>query len=115
MRRFDHMLLLLTPPPLAATRVLSLPLDATLTSPTARFAACQAPVQRETDGVLKIHGCADGAGKPVLVVSNINEMCARLYELPTFESRGVLPQVSVRAWHRMCDSFILQLFQSMIS
>lgn len=38
-------------------------------------------------------GAMDADAKPILVVSNISEMSARLYQLPSFEPRGVLPQV----------------------
>jgi len=41
------------------------------------------------NGALKMCGCNDGAGKPVLLVS-YNDNIVRLYDLPTFSERGQL-------------------------
>jgi hypothetical protein len=41
-----------------------------------------------------MHGCADAAGKAVLMLSCAREPSIRLLELPAFTERGVLPDVS---------------------
>ncbi|CAK9199715.1 unnamed protein product [Sphagnum troendelagicum] len=51
------------------------------------------------NGALKMCGCNDGAGKPVLLVS-YNDNIVRLYDLPTFSERGQLfSREEVRALH----------------
>lgn len=44
--------------------------------------------------MLAMQGVTDAKGQPILMVSYLNEGCVRLFELPSFEKRGVLPQVS---------------------
>ena len=46
---------------------------------------------------MHMHGAVDVLGQPVLLVSYVRESCVRVFDLPNFASRGVLPQVRVRA------------------
>jgi hypothetical protein len=58
----------------------------------AHLPAC---VQPEYSGIVSMYGCADAAGKAVLMLSCAREPSIRLLELPAFTERGVLPDVSV--------------------
>jgi hypothetical protein len=51
-------------------------------------------LQPEYSGIVTMHGCADAAGKAVLMLSCAREPSIRLLELPAFTERGVLPDVS---------------------
>eukprot|EP00877_Chromochloris_zofingiensis_P012486 jgi/Chrzof1/7491/Cz02g25260.t1 len=44
-------------------------------------------------GVLTIWGTMDAQQKPILMTSYNEERCIRLFELPSFESRGTIPNV----------------------
>ena len=48
-------------------------------------------------GILTMQGTLDAQGTPVLMVTYLNDSLVRLYELPTFASRGVLTPVRRKA------------------
>ncbi|GAX74024.1 hypothetical protein CEUSTIGMA_g1474.t1 [Chlamydomonas eustigma] len=48
------------------------------------------PRGEEPDKVITMTGTLDAAGTPILVIAFLNENYLRLYELPTFTSRGTL-------------------------
>lgn len=57
------------------------------------YAAAAAYVQ-DYNGIVTMFGSADAAGKPVLMISGVRDSSVKLLELPAFNERGVLPEVS---------------------
>jgi hypothetical protein len=50
------------------------------------------------DAILTMCTTTDAASNSVLMVSYVNDRAVRLFELPSFEPRGCLPNVRRRAW-----------------
>lgn len=51
-------------------------------------------ISLQSSGIFSMAGTLDHMGVPVLMVAYLSEPCVRLYELPSFTSRGVLTPVS---------------------
>lgn len=56
--------------------------------------ATRAGPQDPSPAILSMCTTVDAAGTSVLMVSYVNDRTVRLYELPSFDGRGCLPNVS---------------------